>query len=270
LAKAIQDSTYNLTDLCNFGDKLLLLRYPYIGQKDAERFNLVQGTSSSQDEASGRGKGDTPVIEKPVYFQYYGRAVLKEIYQGVLSLSVYCGYKLYYVHGTLGYGKSFLLAALAIALFKDNRRVVYLPHCKALARSFFSYLRDGLALTYAYFNDHEALRGCFRCTTASELVNWCLLRSYQAETLYFIVDQINALDTDIEVIDSVPIARRQECTNMLGQLEFRHILIYSSSGNYLHGYREDTKPEDLKRVSVFGGLPKVSQLSLLSSAGPNA
>ena len=80
------------------------------------------------------------------------------------------------------------------------------------------------------------------------------------EALYFLIDDVNAHDTDPESLDSVSIEERQQCARLVAGLEARHYLIYSSSGNYKHGLRERDGSSTLRR-SFFGGLTEVQLIS---------
>ena len=88
-----------------------------------------------------------------------------------------------------------MLAALAIALLQGGKRAVYLPDCRQLARYPSEYLKDALALTYA--GDLEAQSEFLQCATGQALVRWCIDRAATVgEALYFLIDDVNALDTD--------------------------------------------------------------------------
>jgi hypothetical protein len=54
------------------------------------------------------------------------------IYRDVISLRIRGSCSMYYLHGTLGFGKSYIFA---IVLIQGKRRVVYLPECRGLFRS---------------------------------------------------------------------------------------------------------------------------------------
>lgn len=60
-----------------------------------------------------------------------------------------------YVYGTSGYGKSYLLTALVLALIKRGKRVIYFPDCQALVNDKFGTFLD--ALRFAYHDDSAAL-----------------------------------------------------------------------------------------------------------------
>lgn len=97
-----------------------------------------------------------------------------------------------------------MLAALAIVLIWAGKKVVYLPDCRRLARSFLTYLKSALVLTYA--GDLQTQTQFLQCTTDRSLVDWCIERPTSIEEeLYFLIDQMNALDTDSDSLNSVSV-----------------------------------------------------------------
>jgi len=166
---------------------------------------------------------------------------------------------MYYIHGTLGYGKSYILAALAIRLMQQERKVVYLPDCRRLVRSFLTYLKSALVLTYA--GDLETQSKFLKCATGQALVNWCIMRATSMqEELYFLIDQMNALDTDVDSLNSVSLEERRQCAKLIAGLEGCHYLVYSSTGNYKHGLQEQNGAGALRK-SFCGGLSEVELIS---------
>ena len=125
---------YDLEDFSNFGNELLKLPFSFVGKPPSSRFTMmsVSGdrapwsscggkvTGIGQEEGSGTGR-----------FQYYGREAFKAIYGGETSLRIRGGYPMYYLHGTLGFGKSYIFA---VVLIRGKKRVVYLPGCRGFVR----------------------------------------------------------------------------------------------------------------------------------------
>jgi DNA replication protein DnaC len=56
-----------------------------------------------------------------------------------------------YVYGGKGYGKSYILAALACLLVRTGTRVVYIPDCRAWLLNPLSYLRSCHRLRFCKF-----------------------------------------------------------------------------------------------------------------------
>jgi hypothetical protein len=74
---------------------------------------------------------------------------------------------MYYLHGTFGFGKSYIFAALAVVLIRGKRRVVYLPDCRGRVRSLWTYMTNALVLTYA--GDLKTL--CYEFCTLLTLID---------------------------------------------------------------------------------------------------
>jgi len=120
--------------------------------------------------------------------RYYGRESFKVIFDDIMSLRIRGGFSMYYIHGTLGYGKTYMLAALVIVLISRKKKVIYLLDSRQLARDFLTYLKKALVLTYA--GDLETQCELFQHTTGQALVDWCVLRATSiGERLCFVIDQ---------------------------------------------------------------------------------
>ena len=91
-------------------------------------------------------------FDKKDQFLYYGCQSFWRLYQ-IATMMLLHGRRLYFVHGTLGSGKSHMLAALACALIKSGKRVVYLLDCWGLLKAPFRYLCSALQLTFAKDKD---------------------------------------------------------------------------------------------------------------------
>jgi len=258
LAEDIETVSYDLEDFYRFGDELLELPFPFVGKPPRPRFTILP--THKVKGAGGITTGDgQPEDCETRWFRYYGRESFKVIFDDVMSLRIRDDFSMYYIHGTLGYGKSYMLAALVIVLITRKKKVVYLPDCRQLVRDFLAYLKNALVLTYA--GDLETQCELLKYTRGQALVRWCTLRATSVgERLYFVIDQLNALDTGSESLDSVSVQERQQCAKLIAILEGSHYLIYSSSGNYKHGLHEQNGSGALRR-SFFGGLSEVQLIS---------
>lgn len=137
-------------------------------------------------------------------FDFYGRESFSEIYKKVTSPEEYRS--IFLLSGTLGYGKSHILAALAARLIADGQYVVYVPDCSGLRSS--DYLRQ---LKYALMlglspNKNEFIK-MLAVTSKVELLHLLERVAYNAclsgKTFYFIIDNVNFLDMkkDDEYLD---------------------------------------------------------------------
>lgn len=189
------------------------------------------------------------------HFKYFGREEFSRLYKAVSGLQFF-GWRLFYLHGTLGAGKSHMLAALVCLLRKQGKKVVYLPDCRAMLRIPFEYTR--MALLMALHDDArsvETLRT--KCNDLSDLASFSKMISYQ-ERLYFIIDQLNALDPQPESTDRNDSAKKAEVRNFLDEISAFHLRITSSSGNYQHGVHDKARSTGEKWMAQYGGLSDVS------------
>ena len=83
-----------LTQFCHFGDQLIRLPFHFIGKPPVSHFEMIDPPSAALEYAPG-------------HFEYYGREAFARIYNDIKALNYWGGYSMYYLSGTLGYGKSY-------------------------------------------------------------------------------------------------------------------------------------------------------------------
>jgi energy-coupling factor transporter ATP-binding protein EcfA2 len=161
-------------------------------------------------------------------FRYMGRQVFAEVYKMVSNMSWRTG-TIYSLQGTLGSGKSHILAALACLLLKNGKRVVYLPDVQVFAGLKVKSTKAALGLAYA---DDEAL--FLRIQGLSSTTDICQFveeRAKCGEVMYFICDQMNALDHFPDAADTKDQRVKQEALSFIEELSGIHNFIWSASGN---------------------------------------
>ncbi|RHZ89380.1 hypothetical protein Glove_15g25 [Diversispora epigaea] len=125
-------------------------------------------------------------------FTFLGRTefnnVLSEINNFKSGTST--GYMEMFIYGTVGYEKSHILTAISCFLLRTGRRVVYLPDCRKLAVDEMEYIKSALFLIYV--DGDTKTTEIDACESFDQIVKFC---RKLGETLYFIVDQMNAMDT---------------------------------------------------------------------------
>ncbi|RPB22444.1 hypothetical protein L211DRAFT_338872 [Terfezia boudieri ATCC MYA-4762] len=89
---------------------------------------------------------DRFVLDKEGRFEYYGREKFHDLYEAVKSMRFQGTWK-YFLHGTHGAGKSYILAALTCLLFVEGVKIVYLLDCWEMLCDYFRYLQSALRLT---------------------------------------------------------------------------------------------------------------------------
>ena len=187
-------------------------------------------------------------------WKYMGREKFKELLKKVEEhkQNPHVGLWLY---GTIGYGKSHLLAALVCHLVSRGDTVVYVPDCPILVRHPVRYLR--MAMLLAWGNDSEVQEEIVALETMEETLKFF----HQVPTKAIsVVDQMNALEdshTD-DVSDKI----KQGVGAWLRACSYRHKTIYSSLANCTTFLRMHQKQTNIIRVDVRGGLTAVRPYSL--------
>jgi hypothetical protein len=123
-----------------------------------------------------------------------GRLQFLQLWQHVLSLNLGTGPSELYVHGTMGYGKSHILAALACLLRRRGRRIVYMPDCRWMLSDAVLYIKSALLCAFSdplSSTERDTIRDL---SSYDEILDFC--DGLQENRLCFIVDQINALDEE--------------------------------------------------------------------------
>ena len=153
-----------------------------------------------------------------------------------------------YLYGTFGSGKSHILAALACKLIREGERVVYVPDCATLLDDFEWAIRTALCCA---FYDSPLLE-----TIESALDFDALLRFWrQQRKLYFIVDQLNALELGGRhaSLDEV----KEKVTQRLHQMRIHHKYIFSASANEKSDVQANMKQGGITVIRFLGGMSKV-------------
>jgi len=213
----------------------LPLPYPYLGEKlPIDRFDI---------DCDG-------------FFTFMGRKKFKQVLEQISELRRR-GYMKLFVYGTVGYGKSHILSAIACFLFRTGKRVVFLPDCRQLAVDPVKYIKFALLLTYA--NDDAKIREINACEDFCQIINFC--ESLYEEKLYFIVDQMNALDE----LDNTEVSseKKQQTRENLDKMVDNHFYIKSSSANYKTMLQLMAKQTNELKIKLFGGFDEVRLRNLL-------
>ena len=173
-----------------------------------------------------------------------------------------------HLHGTLGAGNSYLLAALACQLRKENYCVVYLPDCYEMLMCEPSAIYILPALYAAFCEDVKLgvrVQALYRTildqTFDPSRLNWELLvfsnvAAQMKKYILFIVDQANALGdgTDHRVSND----KKGEIRQLLDGLSSRHMKLSSSTANYVAAQHDEFRATSERRVTLCRGLNEVS------------
>jgi energy-coupling factor transporter ATP-binding protein EcfA2 len=181
-------------------------------------------------------------------FPFMGREIFAEVYKVVSNMSWRTG-TIYSLQGTLGSGKSHILAALACLLLKDGKRVVYLPEARVMAEAMVAYTRGALLLTYAdnqgLFQQIEGL------SSTADICNFALQLSNRGEVIYFICDQMNGLDHFPDGADTKGRDIKEKAHSFFKQLHASHNFIWSASGNCRAKISHNARPRSGAKHLLF-------------------
>ena len=188
-------------------------------------------------------------------FAYMGREGFRELWEGISKMEN-DGWNKLFLYGTAGYGKSHMLAALACLLISQGKGVVYLPDCRAMLQCFVRYIKEALLLT---FGDSPKRQKQVEKLETEKDIEAFLYDHARLERLYFIVDQINALEsTAMADQDIASNAMKTDAVKWLGEFSFAHCLIESASPNYrTFQYMKQKQTNDIK-IATQGGLSQAS------------
>ncbi|KAF8534790.1 hypothetical protein BDD12DRAFT_895078 [Trichophaea hybrida] len=157
-----------------------------------------------------------------------------------------------WLYGTMGYGKSHVLAALVCFLMKSGHRVLFLPDCRAWLDEPETYLLDAMKLTWA--DDLVTLRKIDRMKTLPEIIFFLqTIYRHQRVRVIFIVDQMNALQTDPADPEFM---NKDELRNVLRKSSHNNLRVFSNSANNQSYIALNQKQSNLIRVTTFGGMTK--------------
>ena len=212
--------------------QVINLPFPFLGKLPRDRFKLSNNM-----------------------FAYMGREVFRELWAGISKMEN-DGWDKLFLYGTAGYGKSHMLAALACLLISQGKGVVYLPDCRARLRCFVRYIKQALLLT---FSDSPKRQKQVEKLETEKDIEAFLYDHARLERLYFIVDQINALEsTAIANQDIASNAMKTDAAKWLGEFSFAHRLIESASPNYrTFQFMKQKQTNDIK-IATQGGLSQAS------------
>ncbi|KIM41718.1 hypothetical protein M413DRAFT_27310 [Hebeloma cylindrosporum] len=127
---------------------------------------------------------------------YMGRVCFGTIWQGFHAVME--NRRVFYIYGSKGCGKTYLILALACLLVRHGHRVVYLPDCRAMLRAPgpFVYLRNALLFTFAdpAFSLYRSL--VYHCETLQDLARVCGKYCQAFDRLCFVSDRRDALNPE--------------------------------------------------------------------------
>ncbi|PKC55633.1 hypothetical protein RhiirA1_113727 [Rhizophagus irregularis] len=201
---------------------LISLSFPFLGNDEpVERFSIKDGK-----------------------FWYIGRKAFDDVLKIIKEFVFGDGYMKCFIYGTIGYGKSHILATIVWFLLRTGKRVVYLPDFHELAIDPVDYVKSALYL--AYENNNYKINKIYTCKTLNEIEKFC---KEESEPLYIVVGQMNFLDSH----------NSTEIIEFLNRIARNHFYIKSSSANnrsVLCLKFLKVKQTNEKRIELYGGFDK--------------
>jgi hypothetical protein len=161
------------------------------------------------------------------------------------------------LYGTPGWGKSYMLAALAVLLISErylgqsNLRVVFIPDCQGLVDSPVPIMQA--ALIAAFAESDEACAQLHQATSQEQLAAFCQLRP--AGTMVFLLDNFNALPL---VLRPTASAEQKAAVAFLRRCSDSHFQVEVTSINDKNKDDILNKALSVAQASFFGGLTAVS------------
>ncbi|KAJ6585170.1 hypothetical protein B0H19DRAFT_414025 [Mycena capillaripes] len=137
---------------------------------------------------------------------------------------------------TIGVGKSHLLAALAVLLRRQGKRVVYVPNCEDLAMSPVRYMAAAFLCCFSgQDGESRKKRDEIRSLRDLEAIEAWAERQYTLGIrFYFIIDQLNALEPSARSM--ITPSKLERVRSFLLALYCKHVYVRSSSANDQRGY----------------------------------
>ena len=189
-------------------------------------------------------------------FNYTGREQFEDLWIQASKMKKDPHEAQLFLCGTMGYGKSHLLACLACLLIKEGETVVYLPDCRAMLWGVVPYVKAAMLLTFGDGGDMQ--EEVQQLSSMEDIQNFFEKRS--PEDIFFIIDQWNALELEKDISrDNVSNDQKSRAQQFLDMISATHRRIWSASANYLTFRYMEQKQRNEITIYVQGGLTKVSE-----------
>ena len=227
----IREAKITPVDLSTPSEDLIKLPFPFVSPLPLDRFEFG--------------------AEKT--WQYMPREIFSELLEKA-RIFMKEEWTALWFYGTIGFGKSHVLAALVCYLMKSGYRVIYIPDCRTFYKDSVPVLREAMILAWAGLP--SIVDAVERFDTLDEINTFLKRVSLSEQPPVFIVDQMNALQ--------LPSSNIQEMRQIEGLYNFIQKCtlfckcIFSTSANN-HTYLQlAPKQSNILRVNAYGGMTKVT------------
>ncbi|KAG9033181.1 hypothetical protein FS842_003981 [Serendipita sp. 407] len=206
--------------------------------------NLPFPSTLRMPEERFKAIDDDKNLHNVIKFPYMGRLKFSELLAAVQRGPFTRGEKLY-LYGASGTGKSHMLAAFVCKLVREGKRVVYIPDCRELLENFVDAVRE--ALLFAFYDDLCSWDIIFNARTTSHLQQF--LNGRPKHSLYFIIDQRNALDQH-----NPDLQQKIDVSCSLRCMAYGQLYIFSASANEESSRDADHKQSGINTIYFCAGM----------------
>jgi hypothetical protein len=169
----------------------------------------------------------------------------------VLETQTWRGFLFY---GTIGYGKSHLLAALACYLISAGKRVVYIPDCRECAWNPVAYFRAAMLLAWGGPGDCDIRQEIVALNTKQAISKFFGRQS----NILFLVDQMNALEKNPSGNDGLSDRKKDMIYEWIRACVAHKKYIFSASANNRNRDWATGRQTNAQPLLVYGGFSAVS------------
>ena len=188
------------------------------------------------------------------YFTYVGREKFPEIVDAIPNYVDFRRPLKLNIYGTMGYGKSHILAALACYFTCLDRPVVYIPNSGSLVSNFVTHMKLAFLSACAHPSRRHYWPEILNIQSVEDAITF---GQRTDEDFLFIVDQLDAMDvnqtgTDPDDRRAAASALERLMTSMDGR-----VIIKSASANS-RSYERIKNSRQEAKFFLFGGMSEVS------------
>lgn len=209
-----------------------------------------------------------PAKRRPVKsycFEFYGREAFSDLYEKAVRIGE-IDFNQLHLCGALGYGKSYMLAALACRLMAEKRYVIYIQNCKSLLGkdSLVSALKEAILLPFCNTDGGNYVNRIWGLKSVPEIIDFLqrfVDNSGSSRPLYIMADHFNLLD-ELEGDSTFVRYTKGKAKSALAQIaSLRNIYaIFGASGTCEAFSSTLGKQSSIESIYLAGGFSKASPM----------
>jgi len=185
-------------------------------------------------------------LDKKYCWRYMGREKFADLLNELQLVQSKSNYKRLWVHGTSGYGKSHLLAALVCYLAALDNQVIYLPDCRLCLENPIEHLQT--AMLFAWTD--EGTQNEILTLDTEEKIKKFLGKQ---DDVLFVIDQMDALSEANTENNEDKVKLRALIDNLISS---RKAVLGTSANDQEYLKRQISENND-RTMRVYGGFTKV-------------